>query len=42
MLFIEGLLTTLVIDAYKGIEIDTFNDTGEYLHTDMPNKKKFY
>ena len=38
---LEGLLSTLVIDAYGGREVTTFDITGEYLHADMPKDKSF-
>ena len=37
---LEGLFTTLVIDAYEGREVATFDVLGEYLHADMPKDKK--
>ena len=39
---LEGLFTTLVIDAYEGREVATFDVLGEYLHADMPKDKKNY
>ena len=38
-LFLEGLFTTLVIDAYKGREVATFDVPGAYLHADIPTDK---
>ena len=40
MVTLEGLLTTLVIDAYKGREVATFDVTGAYLRVDIPQDKK--
>ena len=37
----EVLIATLVIYAYKGIELVTFDVPGDYLYADMPKKKKF-
>ena len=38
--FLEGLFTTLVIDAYKGREVATFDVPGAYLHANTPKDKK--
>ena len=35
-LLLEGLFATLVIDAYEGIEVSTFDVPGAYLYADMP------
>ena len=32
---LKGLLTMLVIDVYKGREVDTFDVPVSYLHADM-------
>ena len=37
---LEGIFTTLVIDAYKEREVATFDIPGEYLHAEMPKDKK--
>ena len=37
----EVLIATLVIYAYKGIELVTFDVPGDYLYADMPKKKSF-
>ena len=39
-LLIEGLFTTLVIDAYEVRGVATFDIPGAYLHVDMPKNKK--
>ena len=39
---LEGLFVTLVIDAYEGRYIATFNIPGVYLHALMPKEKKLY
>ena len=40
-LLLEGLFTTLVIDAHEGREISTFDVKGAYLHADMPREKNY-
>ena len=37
---LEGLLKTLVIDAYEEREVETFEIPGAYLHAEMPKDKK--
>ena len=41
MVLIEVLFTTLVIDAYEGREVATFDDPGTYFHADM-TKDNFF
>ena len=36
MASLEGILTTLVMDAYKGREVATFDIPGAYLHAYIP------
>ena len=36
-----GLFTTIVIDAYKGRDISTFDSPGASLHADIPKDKRF-
>ena len=36
----EGLFTTVVIYAYKGRELTTFDVPGAYFHADMSNEKR--
>ena len=36
---LEALFVTLVIDAYEGRDIATFDIPGAYLHSEMPSKK---
>ena len=38
---LEGLFATLVVDAYKGREADTFGVPGENLHADITKDKMF-
>ena len=38
---LEGLFVTLVIDAYEGRDIATFDIPGAYLHALMPKDKQF-
>ena len=38
---LEGLFSTLAIDAYEGIEVAIFDVPGAYLHVDMPKYKLF-
>ena len=38
-LSLESLFTTLVIYAYKGRDVATFDVTELYLHSKMPNEK---
>ena len=35
-LLLEGLFATLVIDAYEGIEVSTFDVPGAYFYADIP------
>ena len=39
MVFLESLIATLVIDAYKGRDVATFDVPGAYLHVEMPQSK---
>ena len=41
MASLEGLFATLVVDAYKGREADTFGVPGEKLHVDITKDKMF-
>ena len=36
---IVGLFTTIMIDAYEGIEVSTFDFPGAYLHADVSKDK---
>ena len=40
MVTLDVLLTTLVVDAYKGREVATVDVKGAYLPADMPKDKK--
>ena len=40
-ILVRVLITTLVIDAYKGREVATFDVQGAYLHADMPKGEIF-
>ena len=35
-LYLEGLLTTLVVDAYEEQDVSTFEIPGAYLHANIP------
>ena len=40
MVSLEGLLTTLIIDAFEGRQVATFDIPKAYLHAEMPKDKK--
>ena len=41
-IFLEGLFTILVVNAYKGRAVSTFDVSGAYLHLDTPKDNIFY
>ena len=39
-IFLKGSFTTLIINAFEGIEVATFHVPIYYLHSDIPNDRK--
>ena len=37
---LENLLSTLIVDAYEGCKVDTFDVPGAYMHVEITEDKR--